>query len=70
LAPAPNAKLVPKEMDMSKLTKEDICSELVTFYAATEKLEKKKKDELVAQLRQEMEASQGNLFKSGPSGTV
>jgi hypothetical protein len=32
----------------------------MTFYAATEKLEKleKKKDECVAQLRQEMEASQ------------
>jgi hypothetical protein len=39
----------------------------VTFYAATEKLEKKKKDELDAKLRQYMEASQGNLF-NGPSG--
>jgi hypothetical protein len=50
-------------------TKKEICALLVTFYAAAEKLEKRKKDEFVAQLRQELESSQGNLF-NGPSGTV
>jgi hypothetical protein len=43
---------------------------IVTFYAVIEKLEKKKKYKYkcVAQLRQEMEANQGNMF-NGPSGT-
>jgi hypothetical protein len=69
LAPAANAKLVAKDMEVSNITKKEICYLLLTFYAATEKLEKKEKDELIAQLRQEMEASQGNLF-NGPSRTV
>jgi hypothetical protein len=56
LAPAAKAKLVVNDMGVSELTNKEICSLLVTFYAATEKLEKKKTYELVAQLRQEMEA--------------
>jgi hypothetical protein len=44
--------LVENDMAVSKLTKKEICSLLVTVYAATEKPEKKKKDERVAQLRQ------------------
>jgi hypothetical protein len=44
LAPEAKAKLIAKDMDVSKLTKKEICSLLVTLYAATEKLEKKKKD--------------------------
>ena len=67
LAPAEKAKLVAKDMDVSKLIKKDICSLLMNFYTATDKLEKKK-NELVEQLRQDMDASQGTLFNR-PSGT-
>jgi hypothetical protein len=62
LAPSSNAKLVSKFMDVSKLTNNEKCSFLITFYAATEKLDKKKKYELVVQLRQEMESNQGIMF--------
>ena len=42
LAPEAKAKLVARDMDVSNLT-EKYCFLLMTFYAATEKLEKKKK---------------------------
>ena len=67
LAPEAKAKLVARDMGVLKLTKKEICSLLFTFYEATEKLEKKK-NELVSQLSQEIEESQGRMF-NGPSGT-
>jgi hypothetical protein len=59
LAPAEKTKLVANDMYVPKLTQKEIISLVVTFYGAIEKLEKNKKDELVAQLRQTMEAIQG-----------
>ena len=43
LAPAAKPNLVVEDMDVSNLIKKEIFSLLVTFYATTETLEKKKK---------------------------
>jgi hypothetical protein len=51
-----------KEKDASKLTKKEIYSLLVAYYGVSEKLDKKKNEELMTQLRQELEANQGKMF--------
>jgi hypothetical protein len=43
---------------MLKLTKEEICSLFVTFYAVTGKLEKKIREEVVAEQRKRVEPNQ------------
>jgi hypothetical protein len=60
LAPVAKATLLANDMDVSIS-----CSLLLTFYAATEKLEKNKKDECVSQLSRDMESSQGDIC-NGP----
>jgi hypothetical protein len=55
-------KLAVKSMDVSRLSKNEICFLLVAYYGVSKKLDKKTNEELVTQLRQALEASWGKMF--------